>query len=367
LLDGSLLMVGGRAHVVYSYAERMKMDENERQEALDSFLAEHGEHYELRAPLGEGACGFTYRGIDRRRGIDVCVKFFIGGVAPVGAHRDWRVTSQLKNDLVCDTFTVEHFSPSANGQAPRVAVVSRFIPGMDLGEIVDRFRRMSPADQSELEEAFVAEIGGDLCTAVCACHSAGHGHGDLSERNVMVSMHSDALGGWGRRFRAVLIDFDNASYKPALRDLEESKLKEKDLSSLVRLLGLLTYESRWHEGFQKVLRCCDSAASIHESFDFLLRICGIGADGSSGKFGPAHWNYVLRYHLALTLAYRSHATPLRGFIREVAVGVGCEALLESEGDALQLRVLNDPDYPGMSMSVETRTKSVFDSLRRLFE
>lgn len=343
------------------------MSEPNRQEIVDAFLREHGGHYALITPLGEGGYGFTYRARDERRQIDVCLKFFIGGIAPVGARRDWRVTSTLKHPLVCDTFTVEHFQAESDSQPPRVAVVSRFIAGQNLGEVVDRLRALPPEQHAPLQNVLVAEVGDDVCAAIRACHEAGHGHGDLSERNVMVGMHGDSTRGSGRRFTATVIDFDNATYKPSLRDLEESKLMEKDVRSLARLIGIMTCDSRWHDGIQEVLRSCETARQAHESLHFLLRVSrGVSGEPPDAYSRP-HWNDVLRTHLAASTVGGPHIGPTRGFIECVADDVGRRDDLESERAALIHRIQTDPNYPQMSVSMEMRHRHIEDAARSLVE
>lgn len=331
----------------------------ETSEILAAFSRQHGDHYRVAEPLGEGGSGFTHRAHDLRRDIDVCLKFFLHGGAPSGARRDWRITSNLKHPLIADTFSVEHFVIHGLSE-PAVAVVSRLIPGDTLEAAIDKFRNLPTDQKCALHHGLVQQVGGDICSAVRDCHSDGHGHGDLSERNVMVSRDPKT-----HQSRATIIDFDNATYKPELRDLQEGPRIEKDIRSLVRLVGILTFDSKWHDGVQSVLRSCTTAQSVGEALETALLIVRDVSGAASERFDRVHWNGIVSADAVTAMMGAEYRKATQELMRSAAAESNSTAVLESARSALLHRVQTDPNFPTVSMSMTTHSRRDEEAAMRL--
>ncbi|MCL2726598.1 MAG: hypothetical protein FWD69_19435 [Polyangiaceae bacterium] len=236
------------------------------------------------------------------------------------------------------------------------------IPGQNLEEAVDRFRKSKYREK--LCEAFVGEIAKDLFVAVRACHDAGYGHGDLSERNVMISEGNSAEK---RKFSAVLIDFDNASYKPELLDLDEQKLIEKDVRSVSRLLGLLTFETRWHENIQDLLRSCSSVRELQEAFQFALRVTKGIRPHAPSEYNESHWSERLQEHLAIMLAGGRHLEAIGLFMNQIAQELDVTNTLASARSTMEHRIRTDRNYLKGSVSMHVIYEDVEEAARRLLK
>jgi serine/threonine protein kinase len=228
-------------------------------DALNTFRQLYGTRYVLGARLGEGASGVTFLARDLLRSIDVCLKFFLNSSASAGAARDWYITSTMKHQSIADTFTIEALD---RGDANHVVVVSRYIPGAPLADVLNNFDASPETDQGEQRAALLTVLS-DVCGAVAACHESGHGHGDLHERNVIVTARGVELG-------AVVIDFDNATIADA--GATEAEHKAKDLRSLRRIAGMITYGWTWHDRLQELLDGHDTINAFTEALGWGRRL-----------------------------------------------------------------------------------------------
>ena len=332
------------------------MAEPPREYLVESFDKVHGDHYEVRDPLGEGAAGFTFRGFDRRRSVEVCLKFYLNGKADRGADRDWRITSTIKHELVADTFSVEHFD--YGGAEPAVVLVSRFIPGRNLERVLRSIEDEPEADRRPLLRTVVARLGVSLDSAVQVLHARGVGHGDLHGRNVIVSpadRNDDVIG--GSPWRPVLIDFDNATFRRAPEDGEQARI-EKDVRSIRRLLGSMTYGSAWHDELTGLLQECpttrDEGFALGAALTFLDHVDNV----DPSYFDEGTISVALRSLLAQRTAGAPYGAYLAEMIKRVAERVGCHDLYVAAHDAMKKRILEDRSYPGISVSM-TQTDARF--------
>jgi len=295
---------------------------------VNAFLRHHGSHYQIRSILGKGASGTTYRGFDLRRGVPVCLKFYHQGSAPPGSRRDWFITSVLKEPSINDTFSVEHYEEAGNTS---VVVISRFQDGSNLHTVLDRLETETKAElKSAVQDQLLRKIGPPLCKAVAVCHDAGHGHGDLHERNVVVTASGP-----------VVIDFGNASWGPpnAEATAGEQSFMQADIRALRRLLGCLTYGSRWHDQIFRVLDSCETAAEMGEAIEQCLN-CVIGLDiEDPARFDAAHFERLTKDHALLSFAGRKYGSRFRELIDDVARQMGATAVLAEVRAKLAARAL----------------------------
>jgi serine/threonine protein kinase len=226
---------------------------------LELFRQRFGDRYAIAHKLGEGASGVTYVARDLRRGVDVCLKFFLSSFAPSGAARDWHITSTMKHPSIADTFTVEVVDPR---NTDHVVAVSRFISGVSLGDALANFENATE-HQPAMRKDLLNYAMNDVCEAVGACHARGFGHGDLHAQNVIVTLRDDHLA-------AVLIDFDNATLGQV--SSSEGERMQKDIRSLRRLTGMITHGWKWHEALDDLLATQSQIGGFRGAFWWGVRL-----------------------------------------------------------------------------------------------
>ena len=329
-----------------------------RETLRERFTATHGDHYTLRQELGVGASGFTFLAHDQRRRVPVCIKLYLDGQADPGAERDWRITSTIKHDQIADTFSVEHFDVGES--APAVAVVSRFITGQNLETVLQRAEALEGVQGRAALNEIVSRLAVRLCHAVLVLHDRGVGHGDLHERNIIVTQdaRTDVFprGGWS----AVLIDFDNATFRRDPADGEQVRM-ESDVRALRRLVKMMTHGLEWHDEISGLLDASTSARDLGYGIGAALSFFGNADNVAPSHFDESHFNVTLRTLLAQRMTGVSYGAYLLEMIRRAALKVGTEPQFTAAQEKLHTRILTDPNYPAMSASMELRD-AVFDRL-----
>lgn len=330
----------------------------------ERFVAAHGEHYTLQRELGEGASGFTFLANDERRRVPVCVKLYLDGRADPGAERDWRITSTIKHDQIADTFSVEHFDVGES--APAVAVVARFISGQNLETVLQRADALEGDQARAALNELVSRLAVGLSRAVLVLHDRGIGHGDLHERNVIVTRdtRTDVFPGGG--WTTVLIDFDNATFCRNPADGEQARM-ESDVRALRRLVKMMTHGLAWHDELAGLLDASTSVRDLGYGLGAALAFFENAENVNPAHFDEAHFSVTLRSLLAQRTTGVSYGAYFLEMLRRVAAEVGAERQFTDAHEKLRTRILTDPTYPSVSLSMETRDVVFENVLSSLIE
>lgn len=315
--------------------------------AVEEFNRQLSDRYEIRQPLGSGGFGSAYLASDKWRQIDVCVKVY-RQPGPLRIERDWYITSVLKSDFLADTFNIEVFRDELGQQ--RIAAVSRFIPGVNLDGFLSAFEEQPAEQQREQRHIILRDLGMELCNAVLFCADNGHVHGDLHERNVIVT-HPFPSG--RSRFGVVLIDFDNKSSVPAD---SEWRTTGDDVTAVRRILFRMIQGARASRATQGFLQIAADCRSLKSAFQESLTLFGDSLEDDIG--GAEHafdWNYLVR-RIALHRSLGGHGRQLANALLDefiiIAREVGAEVALNDEYETMQR---SDPDeildfrVPGVSV------------------
>jgi serine/threonine protein kinase len=223
----------------------------------EEFFNQFKERYTYVSDLGEGSYSETFLATDIYRNIKVCIKIFKNGVTPIGANRDWRITSTIKHRQIADTFTIEKYT-SVNLGTDCKAVIARYMNGVNLEKLLNEIESLEITIQEQLKTRLLSEFFPSLIDALIICHDYGFGHSDLSERNIIVDGTVELAQ---TNLNASLIDFDNATNKTELYNRSEQDKKQSDLRALTRLLGFIANERRWYSILKSLL---EQATDIHE-------------------------------------------------------------------------------------------------------
>lgn len=217
---------------IFNWIKRIfnsKMNINEKKEILkQEFLSIYKEKYEIISDfeLGEGSYAFVFLCKDIQRKIEVAVKLFFDGVPSEGTNRSWEITSTIIHNQIAPTFTVEPFY-SKKLKLNCSAVIQKFVPGKSMKCINKHFDEIEnePHFQKVLND-FALTYLNSLLEVVCFCHSQGFGHGDLHSGNIITFIEEHPT-----KFpiRAILIDFDNSSFKSKTAILSEEGKMENDI------------------------------------------------------------------------------------------------------------------------------------------
>lgn len=327
---------------------------------LNEFQKLYEHRYQIKTFLGKGAYGSTYRALDIHRDIDVCVKLFNDGEIPQGASRDWHITSKLKHPLIVDTFTVEPFH-SVSLSKDCIAVISRFIEGKNLGQLLDKIQE---SEQHEFQSTqLLKAINRDLCESIQICHKEGFGHGDLHERNIIICKDkSNKLN-----LKTVLIDFDNATYKKKINDNDsETKRMESDIGAIKYIVGCVTVNYRWHDGIQKVLSTCQSARDIQIVLTIILSFLGHIDNDSKEYFDSDKFLIGLQMFLPIALGGESFAFEYKKFLKKVANDLDVRRAFDKAKDILLWDIENNPSYPSESCNIEIIKTEEINAIDDLF-
>lgn len=303
-------------------------------ELTTSFSAAHESKYELGPRIGAGAYGITFRAHDKHRDIDVCVKLFQNGAAPVGAPREWRATSEFKHASIAGTYTVETFTVDDLGTAH--AVVSELIPGRNLKEVLHELSHADDpnAASGSRRELYQQGVGG-ICTALAHCHERGVGHGDLHAGNIMISADADAQTG-KLVVSATLIDFDNATYG-MIRPRTEEELMTADIGAVRELVPRILAGSCWREEIDEFFQSARTATDLVEVFNLTRRILPDVEVLNPGDFPPNKIESELRAVMAARTARREYANAYHLFVEAVAARLG----RTSDYEQAQARLVSD--------------------------
>ncbi len=231
--------------------------------AFNRFL---GERYKIDRKLGSGVSGVVYLGKDAMRNIDVAIKLYrIDNLRYVRRH--WCLTSTFKDLHLNDTYTVETYHD--NSGMRRLACISRYVVGKSLGEFVCGIRNLPNEEQKSVRGVLLRDVGVELCTALQWCHQNGFGHGDLHNKNVMVS--TPQRRGAQNKVDVILIDLDNASYQPE-DSLDEDSLIRSDVDSLKTNLLSLVWESQWNAILRRHINECIDVHQVQNAYEDFLKI-----------------------------------------------------------------------------------------------
>lgn len=200
------------------------MTENELQ-LLELFTEQFKSKYKIgdRSPIGRGAYGFVLKGFDIHRSIPVAIKFYLNGVAPKGSERGWHLTSRVSHRQISSTHTIEEFS--YDGKDCKAAI-SRLIPGKSLKSIFEAMADFNQEQVRTISDDLAKSFYPSLLEIISFCHRLDFGHGDLHAGNIMTFLSSEMTDSY--QFEAVLIDFDNASFKEEISRLTEQEKIEMD-------------------------------------------------------------------------------------------------------------------------------------------
>ncbi|TMQ04045.1 MAG: hypothetical protein E6J90_52370 [Deltaproteobacteria bacterium] len=335
----------------------LQADDLPRALLLADFIRSHGQHYEIVRELGTGASGRAHLAHDLRRRVSVCVKLYHDGVPAKGSDRDWHVTSTLKHPAVADTFTIEEFY---SGERDCIAVVSRFIEGHSLKQMLQHLERAPKERQVDISIALLNSIYDDLCDGIIACHEAGFGHGDLHCQNVIVCKRGPKLG-------AVIIDFDNATI--AASSFDEHARFQRDIRSLRRLVGMITQGWKWHEALQHLLDHHQSVSALrhalHWSLEFLLSADRRRGNATIGL--QAFVDALYTHHRCLRPQQPEHADAVMDVIELVAADIGLRSELDEAKKSWEKRTRNrftwflPPRDPGVLEPLEAPLDEIWPS------
>jgi serine/threonine protein kinase len=284
-------------------------------------------------PLGQGAYGAVYKAKDIDRGIDVAIKLFFDGHAPKGADRAWNLTSRLVHHQVVPTYTVETFV--GEGKLLYKAVVSRFIPGKSLRQVFDWWNTRSTEQMKYISEDFSNSFLTSVIDALYYCHRSGFGHGDLHEGNIMVVPINY---GNKNQFEAILIDFDNASFKSDMKTSSEIEKMQKDVRLMARITRNVTQEWKWGKDFHTLFESDLTIEEIKFAYQSVLTFI-------SGIESGTEVNKTFRFAVKLLLPRAIGGVkiqPILKLYRTIATTAG----KSEEFEEAYTQVLEDLKKPG---------------------
>jgi len=253
----------------------------ENQQLIAAFAEKYSEKYSFYSlqPIGEGAYAQVFKARDLNRDIDVAIKLYHGGTVPDGSDRGWIITSKINNSQIASTFTIEIFTGSDD--IDYKAVVSRFVPGKSLNDIMKWYDTKSPEDKKLITDDFVHSLLPSLLSIVEFCHSLGYGHGDLHGGNVMI-FPSEINSRY--EFTPVLIDFDNSSLKTEFFAATESEKIDKDCRTIKnKALGIAPWILRdweWCDEVEGMFVDYNTVREYRTGFRYVLQFTELVKKGT---------------------------------------------------------------------------------------
>ena len=248
---------------------KMKIDINKKKEILKKeFLIIYKDKYELinDFDLGEGSYAFVFLCKDIQRNIQVAIKLFFEGIPEKGTKRGWEITSTIIHNQIAPTFTVEPFY-SKKLKKDCVAVIQKFVPGKSMKQINKHFDIIEnePHFQKVLND-FALTYVNSLLEVVCFCHSQGFGHGDLHSGNIIafIEKHPTKFP-----IRAILIDFDNSSFKSETAILSEKGKMENDIGLFKYFFTQSFYQWKYYEPIIEIFKDYDKISEYKLSYSIV--------------------------------------------------------------------------------------------------
>lgn len=215
------------------------------------FLSHYKDKYQLSSELelGEGHYAFVVLCKDLQRDINVAVKLFFEGIPSKGTERGLKITSTVTHNQIASTFTVEPFY-SKKLKIECLAVVQKFVPGKSMKQINKHFDIIEnePHFQNVLNDFALSYIN-SLLNVISFCHSQGFGHGDLNSGNIITFIEDHPT-----RFpvKAILIDFDNSSFKSETASLSEQGKMENDIGLFKYFFKYTFHQWKYYEPIYKM-------------------------------------------------------------------------------------------------------------------
>lgn len=285
------------------------MDNKKRIHEFASLFAKKYKFDSL-SPIGAGAHAEVFKAKDLYREVDVAIKLYHDGTVPLGSERGWIITSKIINRQIASTFTIETFTGSDGKEYQ--AVVSRFIPGKSMDDIIVWYNNQKPEDRKIITDDLVHTLLPSLLSILELCHSLGYGHGDLHGSNVIVSK-SEIRGRF--EFNPVLIDFDNASIQTELASETEKEKVEKDCRTIGnRSIGVgrwLLLEWEWYSEIEDVFDVYSTVREYRIAFKHILQFADLLKDGTPTKekideilFSLASYMFTFSHHHAVVCIQR---------------------------------------------------------------
>ncbi|CAM3007309.1 protein kinase family protein [Flavobacterium frigoris] len=250
---------------------KMEMELKEKKEFLkQEFLEVYKDKYKLinDFDLGEGCYAFVFLCKDIQRDIDVAVKLFFDGVPEEGTKRGLKITSTFIHNQIAPTYTVEPFY-SKNLKINCIAVVQKFVPGRSMKQINKHFDLIEnePHFQKVLND-FALTYVNSLLEVICFCHSQGFGHGDLHSGNIIAFIEEDPI-----KFpiRAILIDFDNSSFKSETIDLSEKAKMENDIGLFKYFFSHSFHQWKYYDPIIEMFRDYNNISEYKLSYSIVSK------------------------------------------------------------------------------------------------
>ncbi|WP_242131328.1 protein kinase domain-containing protein [Aestuariivivens marinum] len=217
-------------------------------------------------PIGEGAYGVVYKAKDIDRSIDVAIKFFLSSNTPIGSNRSWEIQSKIINPQIAPIFTIENLRYIFRTYK---VVISRLMPGKSLKDFFEFCNQQKNENNILISEDIATSYLDSLLNILELCHSNGYGHGDLHEGNVLiypVNFSSQFA------FNAILIDFDNASFKKKLKYKSEKEKIESDVRLFKRLANNLLLNWPYKKHLIELLNSYHTISDIRRSYNLMINL-----------------------------------------------------------------------------------------------
>jgi serine/threonine-protein kinase len=173
--------------------------------------------YQIERQIGRGGMAVVYRAFDPRLGRSVALKILAPELANDAAFRE-RFNREMRSAAAVDH---PHIVPvydagEANGS---LFIAMRYVSGQDLRTLLDRERTLPPAR--------VANIIGQVASALDEAHSGGLVHRDVKPGNMLIG----TVAGSGQQDHVYLSDFG----------LSKQSLSTSNLTATGQFLGTLDY------------------------------------------------------------------------------------------------------------------------------
>ena len=213
--------------------EESILNKENAERVFEDFSKVFGDKYDIQnsSHLGIGAYASVFKTKELARNIDVAVKVHINGITPENANRGWTISTVAKNTHIAGTYNIESFEDREGRNCQ--AVITQFVPGKTLSNVLDKFQELKEEEKSIMIEDFAFSLVPSLLEVLSFCHRLEYGHGDLHEGNVMTHISQIEVE---FELNAILIDFDNASIETEVYQPDEKSKIEADELLVKRML-----------------------------------------------------------------------------------------------------------------------------------